>query len=94
MDKKCIFGRIHNGEMQLNKYGKIVHDSWKWLEQQYDYIRLHEFIIMPNHMHGIIEITNVGARGKAPHELIGGLNAPPRVKHCWVLLWGYIKGWF
>ncbi len=43
--------------MILNDYGKIAHEQWYWLVQQYSYIILHEFIVMPNHMHGIIEIN-------------------------------------
>jgi hypothetical protein len=82
-DKKCIFGKIHNGKMILNEYGKIAHESWKWLEQQYDYIRLYEFVIMPNHFHGIISV--VGARGNAPGEPKNdraGFHPPlqPRIK--------------
>ena len=43
--------------MVLNDYGKIAHEQWYWLAEQYSYIILHEFIVMPNHMHGIIEIN-------------------------------------
>jgi REP element-mobilizing transposase RayT len=44
--------------MVLNEYGKIA-EQWIWLGEQYAYINLHEFIIMPNHIHGIIEINSV-----------------------------------
>ena len=46
--------------MILNDYGKIADQQWYWLGQQYPYINLHEFIVMPNHMHGIIEIVGTG----------------------------------
>ena len=55
--------------MILNEYGRVVYESWKWLEQQYEYIKLYEFIVMPNHIHGIIGITSVGARGNAPNRI-------------------------
>ncbi len=42
--------------MALNNYGKIAEQQWLWLEGQYSYVNLYSFIIMPNHMHGIIEI--------------------------------------
>jgi len=42
--------------MHLNGYGKIANQQWLWLEEQYPYVILHSFIIMPNHMHAIIEI--------------------------------------
>ena len=43
--------------MQLNPYGKIAETSWQWLSQAYDYVELDEWIIMPNHLHGIIFIS-------------------------------------
>jgi putative transposase len=48
------FGHIKNGKMILNDIGKIIHDSWLWLADQYAYVGLDKFIIMPNHMHGVI----------------------------------------
>jgi len=50
------FGEVIKGEMQLNANGEIVKQRWLWLAQQYPFVRLHAFIIMPEHMHGIIEI--------------------------------------
>jgi putative transposase len=43
--------------MILNEYGLIAEKQWDWLGEQYPYIVLHEFVIMPNHIHGIIEIN-------------------------------------
>jgi len=51
------FGKIHNAIMKLNKYGHIVHRQWLWLSERYQYVRLQEFIIMPNHLHSIIAIN-------------------------------------
>ncbi|MBU3979223.1 transposase [Patescibacteria group bacterium] len=50
------FGKIENGKMILNEYGKIVKQQWLWLAKQYNYVNLDEFIIMPNHLHGIIVV--------------------------------------
>jgi REP element-mobilizing transposase RayT len=52
---RSIFGEVEEGEMILNNYGKIVEKCWLWLKR-YRSIRLDEFIIMPDHFHGIIEI--------------------------------------
>jgi REP element-mobilizing transposase RayT len=57
-DMAECFGLIKNGKMFLNQYGRIVRDQWLWLAQQYEYIKLDAFVIMPNHMHGIIIIKN------------------------------------
>ena len=58
-----LLGNVVNGEMVLNEYGQIVSKIWKWLPEQYKYIKLHEWIIMPNHLHGIIEYHNDGRGG-------------------------------
>ena len=41
-----------------NEYGKIAEQQWHWLGEQYLYIVLHSFVVMPNHIHGIIEIDD------------------------------------
>ncbi|MCA9387351.1 transposase, partial [Candidatus Dojkabacteria bacterium] len=52
------FGSVDNSEMHLNEYGRIVHDIWKEIPKKFHNVQLDEFIIMPNHMHGIIIIIN------------------------------------
>ncbi len=56
-NRHCLFGEIENDEMILNEYGKIAATEWINTESIRDNIRLHEYIIMPNHIHGIIEIV-------------------------------------
>ncbi|MCL2682711.1 MAG: hypothetical protein FWE63_04395 [Bacteroidales bacterium] len=62
-DREHLFGEIINGEMVLNEYGKIVNAEWQYLKTKYPHIELHGYVIMPNHFHGIIQIseTSVGA---------------------------------
>jgi len=57
------FGVIKNGLIKLNKYGKIVKKQWLWLVKQYRYIKLDEYIVMPNHFHGILIINNENVVG-------------------------------
>lgn len=45
-------------EMILNKFGIIANKQLEWLQNQYHYISLHSYIIMPNHIHAIIEIDS------------------------------------
>ena len=52
------FGEIKNGIMYLNTYGEIAKEQWLWLAEQYPYVELGEFIIMPDHVHGIIGINS------------------------------------
>jgi putative transposase len=50
-------GTIVNNQLQLNHYGKIADTSWTYLAQAYLYVELDEWVIMPNHLHGIIIIS-------------------------------------
>lgn len=58
---ECVFGEVVNKKMVLNDYGEIVKKQWFWLAYQYAYIELHAFVVMPNHIHGIIEIKRKNA---------------------------------
>jgi REP element-mobilizing transposase RayT len=60
-DKICRFGKIVDGEMVLNENGKIAYDEWIKLEERYLQAAFDVFQIMPNHIHGIIAINDVGA---------------------------------
>ena len=42
--------------MNLSKPGKIVNAQWQWLPKQYDYVELDDYVVMPNHLHGIVII--------------------------------------
>lgn len=54
------FGEIINGEMQLNEFGIIAHNQILWIETQYTYVELHNFVVMPNHVHILFEIVGTG----------------------------------
>lgn len=56
--RKCSFGDIVGSDMQLNAAGRIVADSWQWLARQYDYVVADKWVIMPNHIHGILLIVD------------------------------------
>ena len=53
-DRENPFCEINDGEIHLNEIGKIIDDQWKWIFKQYDHIRMDEYVIMPDHFHGII----------------------------------------
>ena len=55
-NRMSCFGTIYHGEMTPNDYGQIAEKQWRWLNKQYPYVFLHAFVVMPNHIHGIIEI--------------------------------------
>ncbi len=58
------FGEVVNGEMILNEFGEIVKQQILWLEKQYPYLKIHNWVVMPNHVHFLLEIDR-GAAGTA-----------------------------
>lgn len=44
--------------MYLSNYGRIVNECWQKIPDHFPQIVLHEYVIMPNHVHGIIEMQN------------------------------------
>lgn len=63
-DRISLFGHITDNRMILNENGKIAQDCWLKITEHFPHTKLHEFVIMPNHIHGIIEITkNIGEVG-------------------------------
>ena len=76
--RECLFGEIVDDEMILNKNGEIVEKCWLDITQHYPDTVLHEFVVMPNHLHGIVEITApVGAQNFVPLQTPTDRNAPP-----------------
>ncbi len=65
-NKECLFGQIVNNEMILNNAGKYADKCWLEIPQHLPNAILHEHIIMPNHVHGIIELSDVGAENFLP----------------------------
>ena len=56
--KQHFFGKVDNGEMQHSQTGHNAHKYWSEIPKQFAFASLGAFIIMPNHMHGIIFIEN------------------------------------
>ncbi len=68
--RQLLFGDIVNGETVLNNMGLIVEAEWLRTAKIRTNVVLDEYVIMPNHIHGIIIITDdeipVGATGGSP----------------------------
>jgi len=56
-EKRCNFGRVVNEEMVLSRTGRCAQEHWQAIPLHYESIVIDEFVVMPNHLHGIIEIT-------------------------------------
>jgi len=57
---ECLFGEVVDGEMRLNKFGAIAKEEWQKSGSMRPGIELDEFVIMPNHIHGLIRIKEWG----------------------------------
>ncbi len=82
-NRQSIFGEIQNGIMILNDVGAMIQDTWFQMPDRYSGIALDAFVVMPNHIHGIVVLNppEVGvtprgcpvaagqARGPAPTSL-------------------------
>ena len=62
------FGEVTDGEMVLGMPGRIVEMSWREIPNHFDNVELDEFVVMPNHLHGIIIIKK---------EIVGDRHACP-----------------
>ena len=56
--RDCLFGEVVNGEMVLNDFGKIADECWRAIPDHFPLVELGAYVVMPNHVHGIIVITN------------------------------------
>ena len=69
--KQCLFGQVHKDGMRLNAIGQIVLEEWRRTEVVRPYLEMDAFVIMPNHLHGIIFIRRdqpVGATRRVASE--------------------------
>ncbi|HUU27917.1 MAG TPA: transposase [archaeon] len=57
-NKECLFGEIKDDVMRLNDIGSLVFECWQGITKHFNHVRLDEFIVMPNHLHGILIIDN------------------------------------
>lgn len=71
-DRECFFGDVIDGQMHLSHIGEIMLEEWKKTEEIREDVTIDEWVIMPNHIHGIIVIEN-----KTMH-----LNASNVETHC------------
>lgn len=75
-DRGCVFGDVVEGGMRLNEAGRMVFTMWDTLPARFPGVALDAFVVMPNHIHGIMVFATqvsvgaplVGAQDVAPHR--------------------------
>jgi putative transposase len=55
-----LFGNIVNGEMQYSPMGRIAEEHWRFIPEHFPDVELGAYVVMPNHIHGIIIIRENG----------------------------------
>ena len=63
-DRVHLFGKIEDCKMMLNEAGKIASECWSAIPEHFPNVVVHEYVIMPNHVHGILEIVPPTIRAK------------------------------
>lgn len=71
-DRKYYFDEIENDKMQISPAGAIAYVLWYEIKNHANNIELDEFVVMPNHVHGIIIIDNPLVVVGAGHDVVGG----------------------
>jgi len=64
LQRECLFGEIVGGEVRLNALGRIVAECWHAIPEHFPNAEVDAFVVMPNHIHGIIFL--VGATHASP----------------------------
>jgi len=95
-NRKCYFGHIDKVEMILNEFGKIANDFWKEIPLHFSNAILDEYIVMPNHVHGIIiliEISLLDTKTKKPQPLGVIINQFKRACTIEIRKYNFSFGW-
>jgi REP element-mobilizing transposase RayT len=58
-NREHFFGVVQNGTMQLSETGKIAEQLWIEIPNQFPFIELGNFVVMPNHVHGLLIINKI-----------------------------------
>ena len=75
-----LFGDVIDGDVRLNEYGKIVWEEWfKSTDIRHEIeLNMDEFVVMPNHIHGIVIINDDHGRGDRPVAPTKPIGPPPK----------------
>lgn len=76
--KKHMLGEVIEGELSLTEAGQIVQRAWQVQAGRFPEIVIDEFVVMPNHFHGVVHIVGVGLAPPRMGDVGAGL-APPMI---------------
>jgi len=64
--RECLFGQIVDGVMRLDAYGEIALEYWQAIPEHCPYVDLDAFVVMPNHIHGILMLKDTTIQSVHP----------------------------
>lgn len=74
-NKNCYFGGITDTTMQLSNIGQIANERWAMLSEFYQSVQLDDYVVMPNHLHGILFLLETGEKSPELGNIIGGYKS-------------------
>jgi putative transposase len=75
-ERNCLFGDVVDADMLLNDAGRLVQTAWDELPGRFPGVELDGFMIMPNHVHGIVILGGAAIVGTGPGAVGAGLALP------------------
>ena len=91
--RECLFGEIGDGAMRLNDAGQMVDKWWVELTNKFPCVGKDEYVVMPNHLHGIVMIVGADLRVRSTKGAHTGAPLPKIVQWFKTMVTnGYIRG--
>jgi len=66
-----VFGTIADGQVSLRRPGQIAETLWVSLPRRFVHVKLDAYVFMPNHLHGIIQLTELDPTSTEPRAPLG-----------------------
>lgn len=73
-NRMLLFGNVQDGQMSLSEFGVCADNCWNAIPSHFPNVVLHEYVVMPNHIHGIIEIVDAGNDGAKNGNIVGAIS--------------------
>ena len=71
----CVLGDVVDGRVRLSEFGRLAHSVWSELPRHYSHVRLDAWVVMPNHVHGIVML-------EPSDDVVGaGLKPAPTIEN-------------
>ena len=83
----CLFGGVVDGEVRLSDFGLIADECWRLIPEHFPAVELSAYVVMPNHVHGIIILHDRDGRGTPDNHSTGTIYRVRRSNNFKNQLW-------